>query len=436
MISATAPTDHSSPIRRIERRFVALTALRWLPVGFKSALTVLLLSERGVPAAAIGVVLAVYSVTVLLLELPTGGLADTWGYRPVLITASLVAVASTAALGLVTSTWALIAAFMLGGLARALDSGPLQAWFVDTTRAHDPDAPIRRGITRAGATESLALALGALGATALIALVPLPSHGARVIAMSAPFLVAAALGIVNAAFLWSWVTGSPHGPRVEVGRGAQLREAIASGLRLARASARVRRILAIAAAGGAAMAGVELLAPLHFADMLGGEGAAAGTYSLLVTCGFIGSAVGSLASPFLVRLARAPHRAILVGAVGASIMLAAISTPTPWRAATAFVAFYVMLGTAMPLVDELTHEEAATGQRSTMLSLNSMAMQVTAIAMSAGAGAAAGVLSPGTAMLLPAAVLALGTLVLLRWPAATRTIAAPLPEEDRSLVTD
>jgi hypothetical protein len=55
------------------RRFVGLTALRWLPLGASVPVTVLLASARGLSPADIGVVLAVYSTTTLALELPTGG---------------------------------------------------------------------------------------------------------------------------------------------------------------------------------------------------------------------------------------------------------------------------------------------------------------------------------------------------------------------------
>ena len=82
------------------RRFVGLTALHWLPVGLSAPVTVLLASSRGLSPADIGVVFAVYSTVVLVLELPTGGLADAVGTRPVLVlsgvlsTAGLLAVAA------------------------------------------------------------------------------------------------------------------------------------------------------------------------------------------------------------------------------------------------------------------------------------------------------------------------------------------------------
>lgn len=69
-------------VRRVETRFVVLTALRWLPVGFIAPVVVLFASSRGLSAVEIGLMFSVQAVVVILLELPTGGLADTIGRRP------------------------------------------------------------------------------------------------------------------------------------------------------------------------------------------------------------------------------------------------------------------------------------------------------------------------------------------------------------------
>ena len=43
-----------------------------------------------------------------------------------------------------------VLAWTLQGVFRALDSGPLEAWYVDTAHAEDPTAPVERALTRAG----------------------------------------------------------------------------------------------------------------------------------------------------------------------------------------------------------------------------------------------------------------------------------------------
>ena len=72
------------------RRYALLNALLWLPAGLYLVPLVLLMLERGLPVSTIAAVGIVYGLTTAVLELPTGGLADVLGRRPVLIAPPLV----------------------------------------------------------------------------------------------------------------------------------------------------------------------------------------------------------------------------------------------------------------------------------------------------------------------------------------------------------
>ena len=77
----TAPTA-------VQRRFVILSGIKWLPTGLLIPVLVLLMLERGLTFAELGIVMAAQGLLVLMLELPTGGLADLLGRRPVLLAAT------------------------------------------------------------------------------------------------------------------------------------------------------------------------------------------------------------------------------------------------------------------------------------------------------------------------------------------------------------
>ena len=49
-----------------------------------------------------------------------------------------------------------IVAMLLQGVFRALDSGPLEAWYVDTAQADDPEVQVEDGLSRAGSVLGLA----------------------------------------------------------------------------------------------------------------------------------------------------------------------------------------------------------------------------------------------------------------------------------------
>ena len=70
------------------------------------------------------------------------------------------------------SVAAFAAVTILQGVYRALDSGPLEAWYVDATLAAEPDAEIEHGLSAGSTVLSLAIAVGALISGALVALDP------------------------------------------------------------------------------------------------------------------------------------------------------------------------------------------------------------------------------------------------------------------------
>ncbi|WP_203717413.1 MFS transporter, partial [Asanoa siamensis] len=149
--------------RGAERRYTLLVFLFWLPTGLYLATKVLLMLDRGLSLPEIGTVVLVFSLTTAALELPTGGLADVIGRRVVLAASAAASFAGLALLAVADGFWLFVASAVLRGAARALSSGPDQAWFVDTMHAADgPDAPLTRGLARGEAAASVGLGLGTL----------------------------------------------------------------------------------------------------------------------------------------------------------------------------------------------------------------------------------------------------------------------------------
>jgi predicted ArsR family transcriptional regulator len=87
--------------------------------------------------------------------------------------ASMVGLVSLGLLAIADSVALFAAAAALQGVYRALDSGPLESWYVDATLAADPNAEIERGLSTGASVLSVAIAVGALLSGALVALAPL-----------------------------------------------------------------------------------------------------------------------------------------------------------------------------------------------------------------------------------------------------------------------
>src|SRR5215211_1791232 len=146
----------------LTRRFVVLRALRWLPVGLVLPFLVITPEARGLSLGAIGVVFAVHSAVAIALEVPSGALADLAGRRRVLLGGAALTAISLLIFAAAQSVPAFMASAGLLAAGRALISGSLEAWYVDSLRLLDPSAPLTRGLSRGTAAEGIAMALGAL----------------------------------------------------------------------------------------------------------------------------------------------------------------------------------------------------------------------------------------------------------------------------------
>jgi len=422
------PIDDS---RRVRRHFVVLTALRWFPTGVVLPVVVLLLSSRGFDLAAIGLIVAVYSIVTAALELPTGGLADVIGRRPVLLASAALTVVGMIGFGLGRELWILLVAQVVLGAARALDSGPLQAWYVDAVHRRDPDADLKPGLAAAGTAELIGLGAGAIAGGGLVAISPFPDDGATVIALSSPFLAAAVFSLVSLVLVAAWVREAPRArrPRLADVLADVPRTLVRSGALVARRGP-LRRIVLLGGALGFALAAVELLAPPSFAGLFGGQSAAAGPYSVLVTVAFLGGGAGSALAPLAARLLRGSARAVLAAGMLGAVLLVGVGAPVLAVAVAGYIAFYLVLAVGSPLLDELTHRSVGSAERATMLSVRSMALQLGAL----GSSLLLGALAASTSMLLAfgvaAGVLAVGSLTMVRMPAATVAQGAPVKAEE------
>ncbi|MGW8883743.1 MFS transporter [Streptomyces sp. NPDC055749] len=390
------------------RRFVAVSFLFWLPLGLTIAPQVLLFTERGMSLAAVAGFFAAHSLTAAALELPTGGLSDVIGRRTVLAAAGLLNLAALTLLGLGTAAWVLTLGMVLMGAARALSSGPAEAWYVDTVHAHaGPDADLRTGLARGSSASSAALAVGTLLGGALpwlLGLVPGLAAGLRthtsglVLPLSVPALLGAVVEIV---FVLYVLVALSEPPRVPVTLRGVLRGVpvtIVDGLRLGTRDALIRRILLSAGAAGTALVTIELLTPGRAAALTGAAESGAVLFAGLASAGFVCSALGSHLAPLVARLAGGGERAVLAGlaaaAAGLLLLGATVTSSGALSMALAVGGYglvYLGLGAAGPSENELLHRRVGASGRATALSVQSLSLQL----VGAAAGLAVGTLPAG-----------------------------------------
>ncbi|WP_405420696.1 MFS transporter [Streptomyces erythrochromogenes] len=433
------------------RRYVTVCVLFWLPIGLTIAPLILLLTERGMTLVAIAGCFAAHSLTAAVLELPTGGLSDVLGRRAVLAAAGVANLAALVLVALGAAPWQLGLGMALMGAGRALSSGPAEAWYVDTVHARSgPGAELRTGLARGASATSAALAGGTLLGGALPWLLGLgPDLGDRlsgatsglVLPLSVPLLLGAAVEI---AFVLYALTALPEPPRPAATLRGALRgipATVAGGLRLGGRDALVRRVLLSAAGAGSALAVVELLTPGRTAALTGAPESGAVLFALLACAGFACSAVGSHLAPLAARLAGSGERAVLAGlgaAAGGLFLLGATAAADgvgpAVLAAIGFGLVYLGRGAAGPNENELMHRRVGGAGRATALSVQSLALQLSA----ALTGSVASLLPPGplpwllgAAALLAAALLWSGSRSGPRSGRGDRRFPAPPSDDDR-----
>ena len=355
------------------RRLLLLSTTRWLPVGLTFGLTALLPLERGLGLAEVTAMLSVQGFVVLALELPTGGLADALGRRPVLLAAGVVAVLSGLLFLLAEDFWLFCVAMLLQGVFRALDSGPLEAWYVDTAQAAEPGVAVERGLSQAGSVLGLAIAGGALASGGLVAWHPLAAASPLVL----PWALATVLSAVHLLLLALLVredgpTRRRAGLRTALGSARTAPAVVRAGLRTVAGRPVLRGLVLVEVFWSVGMIAFETFTPVRLAELVGGEDRAGALYGPAAAAAWALFAAGSwLAGPASRRFGVA-RTAVAARLLNGLFVIAMGVVGGPVGLVAAYWLAYATHGAANPVHATLLHRQAEAGNRVTVLSVNSM----------------------------------------------------------------
>jgi MFS family permease len=427
---------------RARQVFLLLTLTRWFPVGLIVTVTTLLPIERGLSVPEALMALSLTGFTVFVLELPTSGLADSLGRRPMLVAAAVLQVVAAVLFLTAETFWAFALAAAATGVFRALDSGPLEAWFVDTVHATEPGADVDRPLAAHSTVLGASIAAGALLSGGLVWWHPFEAWSA----LAFPYAVYAALSAIHLVAVTVLVrevprTVTPSGGRTAGVAGRVLESArlapgvIRDGLRLARDNRVLRWLLLVEVFWSVGMVVFETFQPIRLAELLGGTAAGAAVAGPAAAAGWAvfagGAALSGLATP-RIGVARTAIIARVLNGLGAVWMGLALG---PVGLVAAYLVTYGLHGANGPAYQALLHREAESRNRSTVLSMASM---VSFAAFSLGApalGWAAGVLSVPTAMVIGGVFSTLGAVCFLPALRRERTRAADAASNDAASST-
>ena len=359
----------------ITTRFWLIAAIRWLSTGVIVPVVALLPLDRGLTIAEYGSVAALQGIAVLVMELPTGGLADAMGRRPVFIASAVVAVVSYSVYATAHTLAAFAIAIALAGVYRALDSGPLNAWFVDAvhdeTAVEQRSAVVARGLSGYASVVGLSIAAGAVVSAGVVAWAPF----GRDDALAVPYAIAIGLTLVQiaaATVLMGETRRTGHGGLVASVRATPA--TILAGARLVLRSRVLAALIAIEALWGFGMIAFETMTPIRMSELLGDRGEAASVMGPATAAAWGVSALGAALVPMLLRRWSMVAVSVALRLVQGATVVAMGLAAGPIGLVAGLLATYAVHSAAGAIHEALLHEQVGPEQRATVLSLGSMAM--------------------------------------------------------------
>ncbi|MBG7609306.1 MAG: MFS transporter [Anaerolineae bacterium] len=366
-------------IKGIQRVYHLVISLFWLATALPLALFVLLAQERGLNLFQVGIVMGLYSLTIVLLELPTGGLADTIGRKRVAILAySFILVSGFVLLGAFTFPIFLIGS-ILNGVGRALSSGALDAWFVDAIKSIDEDVDLQPIFAKVGTFTSLSLGVGTIGGSLIpVFFSNLPAEGSAIftplsmpLAISAVIMVFLLLAVIflikEERFLLNENTWSKSVREIPA--------IVKTAVSLTRQNQIFKLLLGVTIGSGFVLVSLESFWQPHFANLFGGSEGNTFWFGVIMGGNFLIGMLGNMiATPISKVLGKryAFVAAIFQGLRGIVLIGLTFQTNLP-LGVLFFWLVYLNIGVIESPHSALLNDQIPSQQRSSMLSIASLA---------------------------------------------------------------
>ena len=384
-------------------------------MGLTVSVVALALTDRGMDLFQISLLFGVYSLTTMAMELPFGGLADNIGRKPVFLAAVVASVVSLALFLSTSDFYVLALSFAFIGFGRALRSGTLDAWFVETFKAAAPNVDVQPALAKAQWANAMGLAVGAV----LGGLLPdlLGSVAERLDFSVYDVSYAASLAVMLGVFVYTLFVivekPRPLTPQTLKQGFATVPLVIKDAGLLALRHPELSILLVTLVFFLMATNPVEVIWPTHAKPMLE-EGYANTVIGILTATYFFSIAFGASLSPLISRIFRRRNAITLAAtfACMAGVQIALALQGSIVGFVTVFILYSVFLGVSETPASSILHRCVEDRQRSTMLSLRSLIQQLGAALGLILAGAIAEVYSTPTAWIVGAVFLVFAVILI------------------------
>jgi MFS family permease len=384
--------------RTVERTYLVLVLGNTLAASFIWGVNTLFLLDAGLTNLEAFAANAFFTLGIVLFEVPTGVVADTWGRRASYLLGTVTLSATTL---LYLALWQLGAPFwqwavssVLLGLGFTFFSGALEAWVVDALRHEGWTGGLEGVFGRAQVVMGAAMLAGSVVGGLV----------AQATTLGVPYLLRVgtlAVMTVVAAVLMRDIGFAPDRSRPH---STVVREVLRESVRAAGDRPPVRRLMA----AGAFTSGVgfyAFYAMQPFLLELYGQGGAYAVAGLAAAVVAGSQMVGGLVAPRLRSLVRRRTTAITAGIVVSAAVLAALGLTTSFGVALALlVVSGLAQAAAAPIRQALLNDLVPSGQRATLLSADSLVAGSGGVVIQPVLGRAADVWGYGGSYVLGAVV--------------------------------
>ena len=374
-------------------------------MGLTVAVVALALTDRGMDLFQISLLFGVYALTTMVMELPFGGLADTIGRKPVFLVAVVASLISLVLFLSSSDFTVLVLSFAFIGFGRALRSGTLDAWFVETFKAVAPNVDVQPALAKAQWASAMGLAVGAVlggllpdvyGALGL-------RHGISIYDISYAVSFAVMVGVLVYTIFAIAEEPRPRTSNALRQGFAKVPIVMAEAGYLAMKHPTISMLLLALGLFLVATNPVEVIWPTYAKPMLGIDYANA-VIGVLTAGYFFSIALGASLSPHISRIFRRRHAVTLASIFGCLAVVQVVLAMQEGIVGFVgvFLLYSVILGIGETPASSILHRCVKDRQRSTMLSLRSLIQQLGAAIGLVMAGALAEIYTTSLAWIVGA----------------------------------
>jgi MFS family permease len=384
--------------RNVQKVYLVLLLFNTLAASFIWGINTLFLLDAGLSSTAAFTANAIFTAGMVLFEVPTGVVADTWGRRVSYLLGSVTLAASTALYWLAWQMqapfWAWAATSALLGLGFTFFSGATEAWLVDALKftgfKGDLESIFSKGQIVSGAAMLSGSVAGGLVAQWTNLGVP---YILRALALAVTFVVA---------FVymkdWGFV---PHPGKQPV---REMRQVLRSSVRYGLGNPPVRwMMLAAPFTFGVGIFAFYAMQP-YLLELYGNEQAysVAGLAAAIIAGAQI---AGGMVAPRLRRLFRRRTSAVLTALLIECVLLALLGVTTRfWIAVGLLVLWGLSAAAALPIRQAYMNGLIPSEQRATVLSFDNLLGSSGGVVIQPVLGRAADVWSYSTSYLVGASL--------------------------------